>query len=1317
MGRFALQPDPRTAHAIYAYLIGAAGSYTLDFGDGTRVATAPPSVPRHVYAGPGAYTLTALGASGAVLATTRLHVRDTLTPTVTITVRSDNLNLWDLVIDDAPDDLLSWYSVRWGNGESTSLAGARPITASHGYRDGTYTVTVTDTFSRRVWRKTITVKAPDQDPNFTFDYPHPTTNPRLVRATCTALQGGKTARLDWGVDGAPRPEFNATGQSADYTYAADGTYIVNAAYTDGSGDGAAWDVPVPMPKKGTKPTSRLIIRKDPFDPLAAWIKWAGSITDYDLHFGDGESTRRLWWQPPVKHHYPSYGRYRVRGVNDLGHEIAEWLELSEPTPPPPRNAPVFEIRRHRDELAPVVRLLLSPADEDGFDHRTVAHDIDWGDGHRQSLPAGTAHVDHEYPKAPYSPEGVTPYEVTVTDSETGKFTKQSAKAWLRIGLDYSPGYNQYSAWYVFGWRLPDTWGPHQLWREGDLVYEGSCNYPENGNHYIARTITDYPPGYGATTLVARDGQVFGMPIFTDPTVEPNHEIDKYPWGKNAYDFAPGTPYLITVKGCCFSRGCCGPPSSVDYEWGDGATETVEFVDSGEGIEAEADLIEYLKLEQGAGEDVTTHGPHPQASHWYTGTGPYTMSIRANGAYTVGWDAVTLGQTQVSGPNGVPGNAMARSLTLVLPHRATPIYVDWGDGTPMVLRYPGGSGQETPTLTHTYAATGAYQITVHAPLQAPKKFTTTIRETKTLAGFSATYTPASQWWGGYSATYRVRNQGTTAATWELSFTLDEPAEVKDVWGAGEQKRSESKQHKKGKPSENTDPALAMYRRDVPTGRGAVYVIKCLQPLKPNESVDIGFRVEAGVNPPPEPRNCSINGGPCTGSQPDPGEDTQPPTQPTDLKVTNTGPRAVGLSWTESSDDTGVKSYEVAVDGDVWQEVPAPAKSGSVTKLEPETTYEIKIRAVDFAGNRSLWSEPVQATTAKETAPVTKPWMAKLAPFVDMGLWPTPQLDTFAEESGLRAFNLGFITAVSATECKAVWAGQATYAVESGWEKTNINSFRSKEGHYPVISFGGETGTELAQAAKDVNEVYAQYKLVIDTYGLGTTPNHVDFDIEGAAQKDQPANERRAAAVARLQQEYPELRVSWTLPVLPEGLTADGLNVLRTAVNAGVRLDLVNIMAMVFYRNEDMGELVQQAMESTHRQLAEFFPGMTAKQRWSKLSVCPMIGQNNDGAIFSLDHADEITDFATSKRLGQITYWEAGRDRNACLSESLYQCTNIPQKSWEFAQRFSPFQDAAGEPEPGDGGGAPQDGGTSDDDGTLPDDETPEGGDTPADGADR
>ncbi len=79
-----------------------------------------------------------------------------------------------------------------------------------------------------------------------------------------------------------------------------------------------------------------------------------------------------------------------------------------------------------------------------------------------------------------------------------------------------------------------------------------------------------------------------------------------------------------------------------------------------------------------------------------------------------------------------------------------------------------------------------------------------------------------------------------------------------------------------------------------------------------------------------------------------------------------------------------------------------------------------------------------------------------------------------------------------------------------------------------------------------------------------------------------------ALVGLQADNPDLEVSFTLPVLPTGLDANGLNLLRSAQHDGVRIDVVNIMAMdygaVVDNNGQMGLNAIQAAVATEGQPA-------------------------------------------------------------------------------------------------------------------------------------
>jgi hypothetical protein len=310
-------------------------------------------------------------------------------------------------------------------------------------------------------------------------------------------------------------------------------------------------------------------------------------------------------------------------------------------------------------------------------------------------------------------------------------------------------------------------------------------------------------------------------------------------------------------------------------------------------------------------------------------------------------------------------------------------------------------------------------------------------------------------------------------------------------------------------------------------------------------------------------------------------------------------------------------------------------------------------------------PVPTTTSTappstNPPPPPPPGTVRVAPYVDMGSWPTPSLTDMATAGNLNNFTLAFITA---SACHAMWFN--AYDPRQAWARDQVDAIRARGGDVK-ISFGGASGIELAQACTTVDSLLAEYQAVVSAYGL----RYIDLDIEGAATADPASVARRSAALARLQQANAGLRVSLTLPVLPEGLTADGLNVVRSARDAGVQLDIVNIMAMDYYRAGDYGDFAVQAARSTFAQLKSLYPARTDAQVWRMVGVTPMLGQNDDGHIFDQADARQLVTFASANHLGMLAFWETTRDRNACTG-ALYRCTNIAQAPYEFSRIFAGY----------------------------------------------
>lgn len=506
----------------------------------------------------------------------------------------------------------------------------------------------------------------------------------------------------------------------------------------------------------------------------------------------------------------------------------------------------------------------------------------------------------------------------------------------------------------------------------------------------------------------------------------------------------------------------------------------------------------------------------------------------------------------------------------------------------------------------------------------------------LTGLIATYSSAQNWGSGFEGDYSITNDtNATVNSWTLTFDLPSTETVTSAWNG------------------------------TLTASGTHYTITSptwASPLAPGASASaVGFDVNTSGAVTP-PANCLINNAPCQGTP----ADTTPPSTPTGLKVTGTGPGSISLGWTASTDNVAVTGYRVYEGTAVAAVSTGPAVN--VSGLLAGSSHTFSVTALDAAGNESGRSTAVTAVAGSGSSP------GITAPFVDLGAWPTPSLPQLVTATGLKYFSLGFIIN-GATACTASWFG--AYDPGTGWDKADFDAIRAAGGDVQP-SFGGENGTELAQSCTDVPSLTAQYQKVVDAYGL----DRIDFDIEGAAVADHASIDRRSAAIAAVQAAQAakgrDLKVTLTLPVLPTGLTADGLYVLQSAYSHGVKVTAVNGMAMDFGDSAapsptgKMGAYAIQSAQSVRAQVASVWTGLSTAQTWAMVGVTPMIGQNDQAdEVFGLSDAQQLVTFADQNHLGELAFWAVTRDQPCANGGGLSTCTEISQSPYQFSTLFAAF----------------------------------------------
>ena len=308
----------------------------------------------------------------------------------------------------------------------------------------------------------------------------------------------------------------------------------------------------------------------------------------------------------------------------------------------------------------------------------------------------------------------------------------------------------------------------------------------------------------------------------------------------------------------------------------------------------------------------------------------------------------------------------------------------------------------------------------------------------------------------------------------------------------------------------------------------------------------------------------------------------------------------------------------------------------------------------------------------------------APYVDMTLYPTPDLDGIARQTGVDLFTVAF---VQSDGQGPAWAGLPALGLGSSHEQfqslgREINELRAIGGDV-MLSFGGAAGESLAQTFVQKNGSAAQlkdaYLSVINEYGL----TQVDFDIEGYAITLPQSIALRSDALALLQQEKPDLGVWFTLPVLPSGLTAAGLNVVQDALEAGVQLDGVNIMAMDYGdyaappQAASMGTYAIRAAENTYSQLTDLYAQYGQTIGWRNIGVTPMIGVNDvTTEVFKPEDAQQLLGFAEQNGLGMLSMWSLSRDQPAPTGQEGrvgFNHSGLADNPYTFADVFQNYGD--------------------------------------------
>jgi hypothetical protein len=334
----------------------------------------------------------------------------------------------------------------------------------------------------------------------------------------------------------------------------------------------------------------------------------------------------------------------------------------------------------------------------------------------------------------------------------------------------------------------------------------------------------------------------------------------------------------------------------------------------------------------------------------------------------------------------------------------------------------------------------------------------------------------------------------------------------------------------------------------------------------------------------------------------------------------------------------------------------------------------------SGSGQPWTLDGSCSATAPTPPSTPPPTAPpppsgstthlFAPYVDMSITADENLVSIQQQSGFKAVTLAFID--STNGCSAGWGGLGgtlpTDTLANGTTILSVVQQLQSAGVQVIISFGGANGTEPALNCTSAAQLQALYQSVIARYNV----TMLDFDIEGGATSNQASITLRDQALKALKAANPGLVISYTLPVLPTGLIATGVDILNSAKSDGLALDVVNVMAMDYGSSSDnggaMGQDAIDAAEATESQIQA--AGLS-----STVGITPMIGVNDTNTeIFTLADAQQLLSYASSPSyISRISFWSLGRDNGSCAGAGFASpsCSGLTQSSFQFTETFEPY----------------------------------------------
>jgi hypothetical protein len=290
-----------------------------------------------------------------------------------------------------------------------------------------------------------------------------------------------------------------------------------------------------------------------------------------------------------------------------------------------------------------------------------------------------------------------------------------------------------------------------------------------------------------------------------------------------------------------------------------------------------------------------------------------------------------------------------------------------------------------------------------------------------------------------------------------------------------------------------------------------------------------------------------------------------------------------------------------------------------------------------------------------------------------------LARLSQESGAHFLTLAFLQTAAKGSCSVAWNGDVSTPVSLSIYGSAIAKIRAGGGDV-IPSFGGYSadhgGTEIADSCASVAAIAGVYEQVATTYNV----TRIDLDVEDRSLGDVAGINRRNQAIAIAEtwarQQHRTLQFVYTIPTNDNGIGNQGRRVLKSAVDAGARIDIVNIMTFDYYADEphQMADSTRSAAAALYAVLRNLHPLAAAARLWGMIGVTEMIGIDDYGPqeTLTLQNARGVERWADQHGIAELSFWALQRDDGRCPGTAgSNTCSGVAQQTWQYSDIFEPF----------------------------------------------